>query len=346
MSLVSQTISNLANGISQQAPTARSPSQAELQENCQSTVVDGLRRRPPTHHIAKVSTATTYGDAFVHTIDRDSAEKYAAVFLDGLVKVFDLQTGEEQTVNHPDGWDYLDAADPRTTIRATTAADFTFVINRAVEVGMLAELSPVPAPKAMVFFRSATYREKFVLKVNSNEWSLQMPLLGGSNNNSQWLSTNITAKGFHELLTTGSVTALASTDTTPFSSTATITSLGFTATLEGSIITITRSDGADFTISGVDGNGNEHMKVIKGTVQRFSDLPRIGIDGFSLKVVGDPDNNATDYWVQYRTEEPDPVALSLPAGGDTGEVGGSGGGAGGITPFDPYERDPYFAFIP
>ena len=343
MGLITQPIRNLANGISQQSPSSRSPSQAEAQENCQSSVVDGLRRRPPTQHIARVSTAMTYGNAFVHTIDRDSAEKYVAVFLDGLVKVFDLQTGVEQTVNAPDGLDYLNAENPRTTIRATTAADFTFVINRAVKVGMLPELSPVPDPAAMVFFRAANFREKFTIKLDSHEWSFLLPNAASSNNNVQWLSTSTLAKAVYDQLTTGSIPSVGGTDPLTVVSPGTATSFGFTVTLYGSLLHITRADGADFTIFGSDGEGDEHMRIIKGAVQRFSDLPRIGIPGFSLKVVGDPDNNATDYYVQYRDDEPDPVALALPPGGDTGAPPSDGGAGGGILAPPPAERDPYFS---
>ena len=51
MALVSKSIPNLINGVSQQPPTLRLESQGEEQENGLSDVVDGLKKRPPTEFI-------------------------------------------------------------------------------------------------------------------------------------------------------------------------------------------------------------------------------------------------------------------------------------------------------
>ena len=48
MGLVSSSIPNLLNGVSQQPGPLRQPTQAELQENGLSDVADGLKKRPPT----------------------------------------------------------------------------------------------------------------------------------------------------------------------------------------------------------------------------------------------------------------------------------------------------------
>ena len=66
--LVSSSIQNLLNGISQQPDTVRLPNQANVQENGLSDVVFGLGKRPPTEHIAKLSTAT---DKFVGNLNGD-----------------------------------------------------------------------------------------------------------------------------------------------------------------------------------------------------------------------------------------------------------------------------------
>ena len=47
MALISQSIPNLINGISQQTATQRNITQSELQENAQSRLVEGLTKRPP-----------------------------------------------------------------------------------------------------------------------------------------------------------------------------------------------------------------------------------------------------------------------------------------------------------
>ena len=58
MPLVSRTIPNLVQGVSQQPEVLRLSSQATEQINGFSSVVEGLKKRPPTNHVAKISTGT------------------------------------------------------------------------------------------------------------------------------------------------------------------------------------------------------------------------------------------------------------------------------------------------
>lgn len=132
--LVSRHIPALTNGVSQQNPTMRQPSQAEAQVNMYGTVQDGLRKRPPARHIAKV-TATDLTTAHIHAINRDVTERYMVVVTDGDLKVYDVADGSEKTVNFPNGKTYLtvigggDAAD---SFVIDTIADYSFVVNKTV----------------------------------------------------------------------------------------------------------------------------------------------------------------------------------------------------------------------
>ena len=56
MPLISSTIPNLINGVSQQPPALRLASQAEAVINCMASPVEGLKKRPPLEHIGKLST--------------------------------------------------------------------------------------------------------------------------------------------------------------------------------------------------------------------------------------------------------------------------------------------------
>jgi len=100
MALVSKSIPNLINGVSQQPAALRLESQAEVQENGFSDVVDGLKKRPPTKFLnklkcvdpeddvsdstANVSTRATHDvpyldKAFFHTYKRSDDEVYLIV---------------------------------------------------------------------------------------------------------------------------------------------------------------------------------------------------------------------------------------------------------------------------
>ncbi len=90
MPLVSGAIPNLINGVSQQPPSLRLPTQGEVQENGLSSVVRGLEKRPGTQHINEIDTNFTDTTAFIHTIQRDEEEAYVAVLSNQSVKIFDL----------------------------------------------------------------------------------------------------------------------------------------------------------------------------------------------------------------------------------------------------------------
>lgn len=105
MSLRSGSIPSLVQGVSQQPAALRLPTQLELQENCHSSVVEGLIRRPPTEHVTKISD-TALDTAFHHTINRDPTERYNAIISDTGIKVFTVD-GVEKTVNYQDEVWYL-----------------------------------------------------------------------------------------------------------------------------------------------------------------------------------------------------------------------------------------------
>lgn len=134
--LIDHQLPALFNGVSQQPPTVRLPSQCEALVNGFPSVVDGLAKRPASLHVARITTADL-ASAYLHTINRDSTERYVVVITDGDLKVFDL-TGAEKTVAFPQGKTYLDVTDATTDFVAVTVADYTFVVNRTKIIAMAA----------------------------------------------------------------------------------------------------------------------------------------------------------------------------------------------------------------
>ena len=162
MPLVSSSIPNLINGISQQPPEIRLPSQCERQVNGFSTVARGLEKRPGTEHKKKI-TSTLVDDTFVHTIRRDRNEEYTMVLTrasgtaSGTAKTLKIYDQEgisipvktepvaNATLTGPSNHDletadllYLDtlatSGGVRDNIVATTVADTTFLIKKTKTV--------------------------------------------------------------------------------------------------------------------------------------------------------------------------------------------------------------------
>lgn len=133
MARVRSALPNLINGISQQPGSLRRASQADLQVNGMSSVVEGLIKRPPTRSVAKIlnTTANNTVDMKLYTINRDVDERYKVYFSNSNVRVFDLD-GAEKTVSNAAGvLSYLNTTTPSEDIQAVTIADYTFVVNKA-----------------------------------------------------------------------------------------------------------------------------------------------------------------------------------------------------------------------
>ncbi|KKL12101.1 hypothetical protein LCGC14_2539130, partial [marine sediment metagenome] len=136
MSLKSNSIDALYNGISQQPANMRLPSQCELQINGYGSVADGLSKRPPTEHLATLSD-TAFGSAFIHIINRDATERYAVVITDEVVTVYDLSDGSEQTVvlDSTIAWPADTAVVVDELVRPTTANKMLFRCTTAGTTG-------------------------------------------------------------------------------------------------------------------------------------------------------------------------------------------------------------------
>ena len=176
MSLVSYSIPNLAQGVSQQPDAQRDPSQGEIQVNGMSSIVEGLRKRDPSQTLALVSS-TDFGDCFIHEILRDNVEEYLAVITNSSIKVFDLDGNSYDVDAETGAYDYLSTVtDPKAQIRAVTIADYTFITNTLKKPAMMtgsSNLAPaVSRPRdheALVWIKAATYGQKYVLQIGTTK---------------------------------------------------------------------------------------------------------------------------------------------------------------------------------
>lgn len=133
--LVSKSIPALYGGVSQQPDTLRSDIQLREMVNCWSTIVDGIGKRAPRKHAAKIADALLQ-DAYIHIINRDVDERYVVVITNGDVLVYGMD-GKQRTVNWPYGKQYIQVpsgSTARATFAATTVADYTFIVNKSVVV--------------------------------------------------------------------------------------------------------------------------------------------------------------------------------------------------------------------
>jgi hypothetical protein len=278
--LISQSIPNLANGVSQQPFTLRLASQAELQENGLSTTSQGLRKRPPTKHLKKILSGS-YTNSYIHTINRDENERYVVVVTNGDLKVFDL-AGNEKTVSFPSGKAYLTAADPTNAFRAVTVADYTFMVNKTVAVTTNASTSTARPNEALVSVKIGNYGKTYSIIINEVVRATYTTPDGSVASHSTQIATDLIASTLYTQLTSGPLPGA-----------------GFTFGRFGSVIHIANATN-DFTIRCEDGFNNAAMLPLKNQVQKFQDLPaNAGVNDFALEVVGDKQTGFDNFWVRF-----------------------------------------------
>lgn len=275
MPLVSSSIANLVNGVSQQPYTLRLASQAEIQENGLSTVAQGLKKRPPTRHVKKL-TNTPIDYAYIHTINRDAAERYTVVIIDDDLKVYDLD-GNEKTVNFPNGKAYLNAADPTTQFRAVTVADYTFVVNKTIAVQQSASTVASRPYEGLVVVKNGLYSKTYSISTSAGGSSSFTTPDGTVAAHAAQISTDYIANQLETGLSGG----------------------GVSVSRTGSVLYLSSS--SPFSIATADGYSDAAMYAVKGQLQRFSDLPVRGVDGFTIEIVGDKTSAFDNYWVKFDT---------------------------------------------
>ena len=206
MPLISSSIPNLINGVSQQPAALRLASQCEQMVNCMPSPVEGLKKRPPAQHLAKLFAGSAgAGRPFTTIVDRDGAIRYLVLILDNDIKVFGLD-GSVKTVAKPDGTSYLNiTGEPSAVFRVASVADYTFIVNREKTAAMAATTSPTWGTKSMVFIRSAEYGTTYSITVNATTVSYTTLPAGGKRltSTSTQTGTTVTIKAVAHGLVTG-----------------------------------------------------------------------------------------------------------------------------------------------
>ena len=283
-SLTSYSIPNLAQGISQQPDAQRDPTQAEIQINGMSSIVEGLRKRDCSQTIGLVSNST-FGDCFIHSILRDKVEEYLAVITSSSIKVYDLD-GDEKTVNPAsNAYNYLSTiTDAKTQLRAVTIADFTFITNTLTVPAMTNDVAPVvarpTAHEALIWVRAATYGQTYRVNINGTEVTVQTAVAPVVASGSTVTENRISSEDIATNIING------------FSSLS-----GVSFARSGAVIHVTSSSALTIAVS--DARSNADITAIFDKVQAFTELPTIAPNNYQVTIEGDPTNAFDDFHVSF-----------------------------------------------
>ena len=303
MPLISSALPNLINGVSQQPPALRLPSQGEIQENGLSSVVDGLTKRPASRHIATLpNIPASISSAFLHTIRRgDNLEFYSLVITSGSIFVYD-ELGVQQTVNPTTGaLNYLSGiSDPASQVTATTIADFTFIVNKNKTVAKSTAKHPARNPEALVYIKQADYSSEYELTVTKGGSTRTQKLTTKSSSQADTAATQNAEQSIQTDRIAANLRHNVAVATSHYDSIQNATvHTGLTYTLFGNVIYIQGNSASDdFEVSVKDSNGNQDIFAYKGQTGDFKKLPPDGPEGFVVQVIGDNAKNQDDYYVQ------------------------------------------------
>ncbi len=319
-SVVSSSIPNFLNGMSQQTPTQRGINQGEDQVNLQNGLVDGLSKRPPLDFVKTIDSSNIYSNKTKFwQIQRDADNQYIVALYNGGVKVFDLD-GTEKTVTIQSGSSYLTSTNPRENFKLVNIADFTFLANTGITVAADSTTSAAKVEEFLIVCKLTNYgREYKVALKHPNmaqelEVVFQLPSGNDASTDSKFRDTNKITDillfgqssthwdsnadgiGFKVVRTDNNATQSTTQGLANFS--------GFTShfTFEAfdSVIYGRPTDNnANYTISSSDGSGNTAMYAVRDEIQDFSKLPFYGKTGVILKITGEEGDTLSDYYVKF-----------------------------------------------
>tara|TARA_B100001142_G_scaffold94267_2_gene96077 strand:- start:708 stop:3029 length:2322 start_codon:yes stop_codon:yes gene_type:complete len=277
MPLVSSSLPNMINGVSQQPAPIRLETSCKEMINAFPSIVTGLQKRPNTNYIASLNTSVSIpNDAGIHLVQRDATEKYFIVCVNGDLEVYDID-GTKKTVSFPNGKSYLSTSKPNEQLRFLSVGDQTWIVNTSVTTTASAtsETRTDPRTQATIYIFQAVANKTYAIFVNN--------VLRATHTT----QTNVSA-----------ATALEGTDEIAQNLANALAVSGISSTVENSAVCMFGLQTGD-KVEVTEGFGGRSMRVFKDEIQEFSKLPPSDVDNRLVKVRGDVEESGDDFWVTY-----------------------------------------------
>ena len=320
--VVSQSIPNFLNGISQQTPTQRGINQAEEQVNLQNNIVDGLSKRPAFEYIDTIDATNVFPNTVKFwSIQRDKDNQFVVIFYNGGVKVYDLD-GNEKPVTIASGASYLNSTNPKADFKLVNIADYTFVANKQTTVLADTNTSAAKIEEFYINVVTSNYGREYAVTVQHPNMSyavkssLQMPTGSNLNHDAVFRDTahiaDILFRGTSSTyfdtssdasfkLTREDTGATLST-TQGLGTSSEVTNYFTMSQYPGVIRGISTDGNSNYTVLTADGSGNTGMYSIRDEISDFTKLPYHASTDSIIKVTGEDGDTLSDYYVKFETD--------------------------------------------
>ena len=135
-----------------------------------SSVVEGLKKRPNTSYIAKISSSSL-ANSYIHTINRDTSERYIVVLTNGAISVYDITGTAKTVVSQTDATNYLASSDPKSDFVAITVADYTYILNKTKTAVMAATTSGAKVEQAVYSVLQGINSTKYSITIDGTTYN-------------------------------------------------------------------------------------------------------------------------------------------------------------------------------
>jgi hypothetical protein len=289
--LVSGSIPNLYNGVSQQTPSMRLATQAEESVNFFPSLVSGLVKRPPMKYAYTLPDYPTSQDSKIYFYNRDVDHQYIFTFTYsevGYVHVFikNLKTGE--TVGFSAECIGLTSIED---LGIFSIADYIFYWNKKLKVILQTDyISTIPGRQALVYFKQISYDTTYSCTVTA------ISTTGSKSAQTLYYTTpkNIgTVDNPPETLSTEeALNAFKAGFSQYFSNRLSIYT-------HSSVMYLETRDGSSIDVQVTDTRNNNELKCLMDKVQSFSDLPNEAVENYYVEVTGDQGSGVDNYYARF-----------------------------------------------
>lgn len=311
MPLVSQSVPSFKGGVSQQPDIIRFPDQVSELVNGYPSEVDGLQKRPPTMHIARLGdTSEDVSGRKYHIINRDETEQYILEMGNRSLRIWDLQ-GNPKKVKIENDIDYLNSDNPQKDFRAVTVADYTFILNRTKKVDPVGGMSSAGLDNtSFAYIKNAQYAKSYGIFIDNQFICGVLTPDGGAANQAVQTTTAFITRGLFNLLTGTKKPDFDNWDKL-------LSQVGGAGTMKyarsnvdvskynfwlvgDSVLVIQRKEGTGYINLQVnDGFGNQNALAYNGNVSAVNKLPPYAPDGYIMQIAGEKNTEDDNYFVKW-----------------------------------------------
>lgn len=283
-------------GVSQQPIAVRLPGQVTAQVNAVPNVVDGLKTRMGTEHVARILDNLDPNSLVHHYKRGDDNEEYFVILRPNSVPIIYTVGGLLCTVNtEGTASTYLSTSSlPRETTQLMTIGDYTFILNRNMAVKARGEVSASLDNKGLVYVAYANFSFTYQILIDGVVAAEHTTATSENVSNEDKVRTNFVAQQLLESFN------LKKNPTDPLVEPQ---FTDFTFTLDNNVITVERDSDTDYYLTTVDGADGQDLVAIRHKVTNLDTLPNRAPEGYKVQVWPTGSKPESRYWLKAESQD-------------------------------------------